>query len=523
VKYARDFSKFFDLIAERRSAVFHLRELGKACVLAKFLLETSASLDEWACENFNESAMSTMLHPVVPQVWNVGISKKRLTVRDGVIVDTDEATGAVVHNIYGGVQFGLDMVPRIPLVKPAVEAAVPAVPKVMPDFKPVPAATTPGTGAAPAAPGAAPPGQGQVVPPGMEVRPKPTSRVVLTLGKLPSVPGKGDFMKAMPLPARPLPLGERLYVPARGVDLGLQEFNLSEPSHLALQGGPIQASNPVSFSPAFWKQLDVDNTLEHVDMLRSIYDGALSDRRSENDTFVPVETTATYVEKLRRLVLEERALADSSEKAVHPEADEGLASERSPPEDGRPSDGALVQKVLEYVELSRTSRKRPQRKMQRLECHYFAVVETTNGERTCTERCLSTGKPVWDSCSQGLEARMKAAKLVRQVNCSTSGLVVADFRRSCVQESLVVRSGGHRSQSKQYARCLGKLACSRCQRTMLQPEAPDMSSKQQILRFPARPAVGGSSQVAGAVPPELSRKPKFACSLGGTRQSPPPS
>eukprot|EP00971_Amphidinium_carterae_P291325 5784100-Amphidinium_carterae.2 len=39
VKYAKDFTKYFDLIAERKSAVFHLREVAKVCVLAKYLLE----------------------------------------------------------------------------------------------------------------------------------------------------------------------------------------------------------------------------------------------------------------------------------------------------------------------------------------------------------------------------------------------------------------------------------------------------------------------------------------------------
>merc|ERR1711933_653573 len=39
VKYAEAFSKNFDLIAERKSVIYHLRELAKASVLAKFLVD----------------------------------------------------------------------------------------------------------------------------------------------------------------------------------------------------------------------------------------------------------------------------------------------------------------------------------------------------------------------------------------------------------------------------------------------------------------------------------------------------
>merc|ERR550532_964349 len=46
VKYAEDFTRNFDLIAERKSVVYHLRELAKASVLAKFLLDTQVTLDE---------------------------------------------------------------------------------------------------------------------------------------------------------------------------------------------------------------------------------------------------------------------------------------------------------------------------------------------------------------------------------------------------------------------------------------------------------------------------------------------
>lgn len=46
VKYAEMFTHNFDLIAERKSVVFHLRELAKASVLAKSLVEADVDLDD---------------------------------------------------------------------------------------------------------------------------------------------------------------------------------------------------------------------------------------------------------------------------------------------------------------------------------------------------------------------------------------------------------------------------------------------------------------------------------------------
>ena len=44
-KFADAFTKNFDLIAERKSVVFHLRELAKASVMAKYLVDSKARLD----------------------------------------------------------------------------------------------------------------------------------------------------------------------------------------------------------------------------------------------------------------------------------------------------------------------------------------------------------------------------------------------------------------------------------------------------------------------------------------------
>ena len=46
--YAEAFTKNFELIAERKSVVYHLRELAKASVIAKFLLDSDTEIeDSW--------------------------------------------------------------------------------------------------------------------------------------------------------------------------------------------------------------------------------------------------------------------------------------------------------------------------------------------------------------------------------------------------------------------------------------------------------------------------------------------
>merc|ERR1719476_1082974 len=48
VRYAEAFTRNFDLIAERKSVVFHLRELAKASVLAKYLVDSGVRVpDAW--------------------------------------------------------------------------------------------------------------------------------------------------------------------------------------------------------------------------------------------------------------------------------------------------------------------------------------------------------------------------------------------------------------------------------------------------------------------------------------------
>jgi hypothetical protein len=101
VKYAEAFTKNFDLIAERKSVVYHLRELAKASVIAKFLLDSNMDLEEcWFTLAANKEIACSL---EVPQLWNERVRSEVHVEEDGKILDDK-----VMHGVYGGVQFGLD-------------------------------------------------------------------------------------------------------------------------------------------------------------------------------------------------------------------------------------------------------------------------------------------------------------------------------------------------------------------------------------------------------------------------------
>ncbi|CAK0836465.1 unnamed protein product, partial [Prorocentrum cordatum] len=102
-KYAEVFTQKFDLIAERLSVVNQLREVAKASILAKYLIDSGVQLDDsW----FNlASAFEGSKVTKVPQLWNERYHAK-VQVQDGTI--DEEALNPRMHGVYGGVQFGLE-------------------------------------------------------------------------------------------------------------------------------------------------------------------------------------------------------------------------------------------------------------------------------------------------------------------------------------------------------------------------------------------------------------------------------
>merc|ERR1719478_1099720 len=68
VMYADAFTRNFDLIAERKSVIYHLRECAKASVMAKFLVEAGVELDASWFQLAVDKDVPCSLE--VPQLWN---------------------------------------------------------------------------------------------------------------------------------------------------------------------------------------------------------------------------------------------------------------------------------------------------------------------------------------------------------------------------------------------------------------------------------------------------------------------
>jgi len=105
VRYAEAFTHNFDLIAERKSVVFQLREVAKASVVAKFMLESGINFeDSWYSLGEAEGAACCL---EVPQLWNDHCFSK-IRMEDGAIIAAEKRTDEKVHGVYGGVDFGID-------------------------------------------------------------------------------------------------------------------------------------------------------------------------------------------------------------------------------------------------------------------------------------------------------------------------------------------------------------------------------------------------------------------------------
>merc|ERR1719498_884627 len=87
VRYAEEFTRNFDLIAERKSVIYHLRELAKASVVAKYLIDSEIQLDE-SWYSFSEAQADCAME--VPCAYN------------------ERMNTSAWNKVCGGVQFGID-------------------------------------------------------------------------------------------------------------------------------------------------------------------------------------------------------------------------------------------------------------------------------------------------------------------------------------------------------------------------------------------------------------------------------
>lgn len=363
VKYAEQFTHFFDLIAERKSVIYHLRDLAKASALAKLIVESNVNLDaSWLELAGHIKEVSSM---EIPQTWNHQVYSQ-VQVRDGEI--TTSANKERCRGVYGGVEFGLDKaLPRTGSMKlstskparmrPSVSITAPpdltlstqALP--MPDVRSPLIAPKPMGAAAAAEPTpGAPAAVGGVRP---LIKPVVSIESMTTPTRdFPVAARKGAVALAVPVPAarvapesRPIPAGisaqrtmavpEKVAVPSlpaapakrlglismtpiqsaikgevpRGVDLNLDQFSLSEPTrvqgHSWADATNLKCANVGS---KFWSSIEAGSEFEEDDktLLQSIYNPKLSDRRAEGELFVPPETSYEYITNLRALVDDEK-------------------------------------------------------------------------------------------------------------------------------------------------------------------------------------------------------------------------
>jgi len=254
VKYAETFTEKFDLIAERKSVVFHLRELAKASILAKHMMEAEVKLGEaWFGLADEEMAPCCM---ELPQLWNERLFEK-ICVRDGKIVDA-EKIGTAMQGMYGGVQFGLDRFHQLGKVTRV------------------------------SAQRAFGPGRAMM-----------------------GAAGASVMGRARAYPARAGVMGRG--VDPRGIDLDLGRFDLSAATEVRANDFFLSPDDrPLIVGDAFWQNLnDCPQSVFKKDdrtLFKAVFNSTMSDRKEEGDRFIPPDTSFEHVQRLRSFIKEEETI-----------------------------------------------------------------------------------------------------------------------------------------------------------------------------------------------------------------------
>lgn len=298
VKYAEDFTQNFDLIAERKSVVFQLREVAKAAVVAKFLMESGAHFDTSWFDLAGNLESACCLE--VPQLWN-DRCYSQVAVRDGTILEATAPKAAIrQHCVYGGVDFGIDRfrlsVPsriatsvvrgRISIGAPS--ATLMASSRQRLTLGPYQATALLGPVDTGAAPAAAP------------------SRVATSIGvpqRLAAPISSMSISAGLRAPSGALSMTAGLRAP-QGVDLSLDKFNLTTPT---MASGEVQSQDAeLVIGEAFWPGIcpGTQSAIANEDkvMLRNIFNPSMSDRREDGESFVPPPTGFTYLQGLKDLL-----------------------------------------------------------------------------------------------------------------------------------------------------------------------------------------------------------------------------
>jgi len=285
VKYADSFTHNFDLIAERKSVIYHLRELSKATVLAKFLIDFRINLEESWFKIADQSTAVCSIGWEVPQLWNERMHTQ-VEMKDGALVDakklTEKGPLATMHGVYGGIDFGLDnfSLAGIDFGLDNFSLAAGLVTRMgRPGRRTAGLSSFELTGAKPLSTGI------------------PSSRRAPHLVLPPSYLSQTDVTVE----------GTKL----QGVDLCLDKFNFN-PKRATLEASAIE---PLDAAPVsgrrFWSGIDGNASIfneEDKKLLKDIFNPHLSDRRLEGDGFIFPDTSHSRVEKLRALLRVEDAV-----------------------------------------------------------------------------------------------------------------------------------------------------------------------------------------------------------------------
>eukprot|EP00930_Biecheleria_cincta_P040215 TRINITY_DN2756_c0_g4_i1.p1 TRINITY_DN2756_c0_g4~~TRINITY_DN2756_c0_g4_i1.p1 ORF type:complete len:1073 (+),score=231.60 TRINITY_DN2756_c0_g4_i1:41-3220(+) len=284
-KYADSFTRNFDLIAERKSVIFHLRELAKASVMAKFLVDSNANVDKswYSLADDIVNGVRPEANPEIPQLWNMR-GNSRIQLKNGRLLDLATGGRSSLRAIYGGVQFGLD---KFELSQRASIQAGPGG-RSLGRFE-LPQRAGMQAGALPA--------QQLTAPQRMQIGARQPMFMPQRF-QLGSAPATSD--------GRP-----------QGVDLNLDKFSLDAPDRMnglwACSASLDSVEARVTLGRAFLQGLQqgcFGLKEEHQAIMKRLFNPSMCDRTEEGHAFIPPDASVDYVSKLKNLVKEEERVLE---------------------------------------------------------------------------------------------------------------------------------------------------------------------------------------------------------------------
>jgi len=306
VKYADMFSHNFDLIAERKSVVYQLREVSKAAVIAKFLVDNKVALDECWLSPEEGSSLCKMDLP---------FNKKErffyeILVRDGAIHEHHGGVLSSMVGLYGGVDLNIDAFDlSMPIhrlsrsVKMPDYSAIYADPGQMGNSSELSRLSTREL-------------RRLIQQNGGESSRGPVDKADLIeqlLKVCPQAPAEAAAAAGEEQDDAGLPYAAALAEDLRG--LALPEESVSAVLR-AVRARAIGETPPTQVPPNaqkdFWESLDDGSS--KASLFKAIFKSRLADRQQEGAFFVPPVGKEAYLKKLQMLVDEERQVQDDRRK-----------------------------------------------------------------------------------------------------------------------------------------------------------------------------------------------------------------